>query len=75
MTRLPMVEPSVALVTYAANPGFSESDALLVAPLAQRGYRAEAVPWDAPEVDWTQYTAVILRSCWDYHHRPAEFRQ
>lgn len=26
-------------------------------------------------MDWQQFEAVILRSCWDYHHRPDEFRQ
>jgi len=70
-----LARPLVALVTYSSNPSLSESDALLVAPLARHGYRAEAVAWDAPGVDWTQYAAIILRSCWDYHHRPTEFRQ
>ena len=30
--------------------------------------------WDA-EDDWTQYDALVLRSCWDYHLRPHDFTQ
>lgn len=65
----------VALVTYQKLLSLSPSDQLLVAPLVQRGIHPVAVPWDDPDVDWQQFEAVILRSCWDYHHRPDEFRQ
>jgi glutathione synthase/RimK-type ligase-like ATP-grasp enzyme len=26
-------------------------------------------------VDWSAFAAVVLRSCWDYHRRPAEFQR
>jgi glutathione synthase/RimK-type ligase-like ATP-grasp enzyme len=31
------------------------------------------VVWDAPGVAWDAYAAVVVRSCWDYHRRLAEF--
>lgn len=29
--------------------------------------------WDDPEVDWSTFGAVIVRSVWDYHERRGEF--
>lgn len=29
--------------------------------------------WDDEHADWSGYAALVLRSCWDYHLRPAEF--
>lgn len=52
----------------------SEDDALAARALAGRGVRVEPAVWDAADVDWTAYDAVVLRSCWDYHERPAQFR-
>jgi glutathione synthase/RimK-type ligase-like ATP-grasp enzyme len=36
---------------------------------------ASAQIWSSPEADWSQYDAVIVRSCWDYHLRVDEFRE
>src|SRR5260370_8569421 len=35
----------------------------------------EAAPavWDSAEERWSEYQAVLLRSCWDYHRRLEEF--
>jgi glutathione synthase/RimK-type ligase-like ATP-grasp enzyme len=49
--------------TALGNPG----DRLLSEAL-----KAECIPWDAP-VDWHEFDAIAIRSCWDYHLRPAEF--
>lgn len=64
---------NVALVTYLEAPELSASDACLAAALNDRGHAAHAVPWDAP-TDWTAFDSVVVRSTWDYHRRPAEFR-
>ncbi len=61
----------VVFATYAAQPALTEDDALAAAALERRGVQVEAAPWDAPRA-WEQ-DAVVLRSCWDYHRRPAEF--
>lgn len=62
----------VAFVTYAALPQLARDDQLIIPHLAARGLDAEPVAWDAPAA-WDSYRAVVLRSCWDYHLRPAEF--
>lgn len=63
----------VALVTYVDLPELVPGDQRLIQPLAVLGIRAVAVRWDDAEVDWRQFAAVIIRSCWDYHERPAAF--
>lgn len=64
----------LAFATYADLPGFDPDDRLLIEPLARRGVAVEAVPWDDLEADWLGYDAVIVRSTWDYHRRPDDFR-
>ena len=59
--------PRVALVTSSKYPDLTQDDRLLLRPLAERGIQAEAAIWDDPEIDWTIFDAVVLRSCWDYH--------
>jgi len=65
--------PSIALATYAALPTLADDDRLLVDALAQRGARAVPAVWDDATVDWRAFDAVVIRSCWDYHLRLAEF--
>jgi hypothetical protein len=64
---------NVALATSAKFASLSEDDRLLLDPLVSRGLSAQAAVWSDPDVDWSSYDAVILRSCWDYHLRLAEF--
>lgn len=49
-----------------------------MAPLCGAMLRLQApyqvVCWDDPDVDWSVYSAVIVRSTWDYHARIDEFR-
>ena len=37
-----------------------------------RGAEVDARPWDA-RADWSSYHRLVLRSCWNFHHRPQEF--
>ena len=64
----------IALVTYAGYPNLTDDDRLLVPALRRLNVEAMPVAWDAP-VSWTEFDQVIIRSCWDYHLRPAEFLQ
>lgn len=66
--------PDVALVTYAELPDLNPDDHPLRAELVARGARPHAVRWDDAAVDWRGFDVVVLRSCWDYHRRTAEFR-
>jgi glutathione synthase/RimK-type ligase-like ATP-grasp enzyme len=64
----------IALVTYDGYPNLTDDDRLLVPALHRHNVDAKPVAWDAP-VNWTGFDQVIIRSCWDYHLRPAEFLQ
>ena len=66
--------PDVALVTYGELPDLNPDDHPLRAELTARGARTHAVRWDDPSVDWRRFDIVVLRSCWDYHLRTAQFR-
>ena len=63
----------VALVTCREEANLAADDRLLPPELARRGISASAQLWDDPNVDWTSFDAVVLRSTWDYHLRPEEF--
>lgn len=50
------------------------SDRRLIDPLRDFGFVAEAAIWADLSIQWSDYAGVVIRSTWDYHHRPAEFR-
>jgi len=66
-------QPVVGLVTYARVPHLTEDDRPLVDNFARLNLRAMPVIWDDARVEWSGFDALVLRSCWDYHLRPAEF--
>jgi glutathione synthase/RimK-type ligase-like ATP-grasp enzyme len=63
---------TVGFVTTSENPTITTDDALVVPELARLGWSVRALPWDAsapePDVD-----AVVFRSAWNYHLKPAAF--
>jgi glutathione synthase/RimK-type ligase-like ATP-grasp enzyme len=63
----------LAFVTYVDLRELIEGDRLAVAALERRDFTVDACLWDDANVDWGQYEAIVLRSCWDYHLRSAEF--
>ena len=63
----------VALATCREVPDLDEDTRRLIAPLAARGVSATPAVWDDPEVDWTRFDLVVVRSCWDYVLRRDEF--
>ncbi|MFI6069800.1 RimK family alpha-L-glutamate ligase [Micromonospora sp. NPDC051227] len=66
-------EPRVALVTCSDLADLDPDDQLVLAPLAARGVAVQTVVWDDPDVDWSSYDLVVLRSPWDYALRRDEF--
>lgn len=66
--------PRVALATWIEHPTLQPDDELLAAALRCTGVRVDAVAWNAPGVDWRAWDAVVLRSTWDYHLVPDDFR-
>ncbi|HEY2113787.1 MAG TPA: hypothetical protein VGJ51_01755, partial [Candidatus Angelobacter sp.] len=62
----------VALITYAGLPEGAESERLLLPHLSCAGIEAGIIDWSAA-CDFARFDLVILRTCWDYHLREAEF--
>lgn len=60
----------IAFVTYSEQPNITPDDCRII-PFIE-DLVIEGIPWDAA-ADWETFDAVILRSCWDYHIRFAEF--
>jgi len=63
----------IGLATCSALPRLDSDDRPLLAALTERGVVAEAVVWDDPDVDWSVYDLVVVRSTWDYSPRRDEF--
>ena len=63
----------VTLVTYDQFPDLSPDDHLLADALTNAGYRVRAAVWTS-DLDWSASPSTLVRSTWDYFHRPAEFR-
>jgi glutathione synthase/RimK-type ligase-like ATP-grasp enzyme len=63
----------IAFATYNQLPELASDDQMVLGPLATLGIETDGVTWDDPQVDWSRYDAVVLRSTWDYHKRVAEF--
>lgn len=53
--------------------GGTAEDRLLAEVLERRGVSALPVSWDG-RLAWGEMDGVLIRSCWDYHLRPEEFR-
>jgi len=65
----------IAFATYPKAPNLTADDALAIAPLKQFNIDVTPAIWNDPAVNWKQFDAVIVRSCWDYHRQPRQFRQ
>jgi glutathione synthase/RimK-type ligase-like ATP-grasp enzyme len=62
-----------AFLTLADPTGFVIDDELARGPLAELGWRVDALPWDRPGIRWQDYEIVVIRSTWDYYYRPEQF--
>ena len=67
--------PLIALATCERLPELDEDDAPLVRALADRGFTTRPLIWTDPEPEGPVPAAVVLRSTWDWHLCPAEFRR
>jgi len=64
---------TIAIVTYYKAPDLTPDDALLVAPLAERGVRVVPAIWNDDSIDWSAFDAVVIRSCWEYYTEEERF--
>ena len=65
----------VGLVTYSKEPTLTGDDRPLIDDFSALGLTAAPVRWDDPDITWSDFDALVLRSCWDYHVRHAEFER
>ncbi|MGC2197554.1 MAG: hypothetical protein WA628_22975 [Terriglobales bacterium] len=65
--------PRLALATSSKYPALTDDDRLLLDLLAARGIQAEPAVWNDSSYDWSTRSAVVIRSCWDYHLQPEKF--
>ena len=55
-----------AFATCAKYPRGVADDLLLVPELARHGIQVRPAVWNDPQVDWTEFDCVVIRSTWDY---------
>ncbi|HEX6535695.1 MAG TPA: hypothetical protein VF041_13950 [Gemmatimonadaceae bacterium] len=63
---------TIAFATSASTAGLVDDDRLVVPHLARLGVHVEPMVWDDPTADWEELDGVVVRTCWDYHHRRDE---
>jgi glutathione synthase/RimK-type ligase-like ATP-grasp enzyme len=68
-----MTRYRVALATAPIFPNLSPDDQLVIPALGALGVDAHAAVWSDASVEWGAFDAVVVRSCWDYHLRIAQF--
>lgn len=64
----------IAIATYNKLPDLTENDRLLIPIFEAKGQKIVPEIWDNPEVDWTTYDLVLIRSTWDYYLKPEAFK-
>lgn len=64
----------IALVTYDDMPDLTPSDQLLREKLSAHNIQSSAISWHDTTIDWRQFDAVIIRTTWNYHQHPVEFK-
>jgi len=62
-----VVARTCAFLTMDSLEGFVTDDELAFEPLRELGWVVTSVSWRRPDVDWSQFEAVVIRTTWDYH--------
>jgi glutathione synthase/RimK-type ligase-like ATP-grasp enzyme len=63
----------LALITFGGLPQGTDSERLILPHLAAGGIETEIIDWRSTGCDFSKFDLIVLRSCWDYHLRAAEF--
>lgn len=66
--------PKIAIATYDKLPDLTVNDQLLIPIFTEKGYIVSPKIWDNPEVDWSSFDIVLIRSTWDYYLKPEAFK-
>lgn len=67
--------PRLALATCRELPAHEHDDRPFEAALVARGASFVPTAWDDPDVDWSAFDAVLLRTTWDYQERIDDFER
>ncbi|KKP46790.1 MAG: hypothetical protein UR39_C0008G0022 [Candidatus Woesebacteria bacterium GW2011_GWA1_33_30] len=67
-----MSAEKISLLTYAESPNLADGEKLLPTAFEKSGLVAEPTPWDG-DVNWEDYSTIILRACWNYHLKRDDF--
>ena len=65
----------IGLVTCSKHPDLSDDDRPLLKALRTLGLDCAPAVWDKPDVRWSDYRALVLRSTWNYHTHPRKFTE
>lgn len=65
----------IAFVTEKDSPHLLDGELLLLDECKKNHLSPFEVAWDDPAVQWEQYDAVILRTCWNYHKHIQDFTE
>jgi hypothetical protein len=68
-----MTTNRIAIATFERLPNLSPDDQLFLQELAGLGLTVEPAVWSDGSVDWSRFSSIVIRSCWDYHHRHDSF--
>jgi glutathione synthase/RimK-type ligase-like ATP-grasp enzyme len=63
----------IGIATCDKFPDLSADDQLFSSELVKLRVAAAPVIWDDENVEWGNFSCVVIRSCWDYHRKPDEF--
>jgi glutathione synthase/RimK-type ligase-like ATP-grasp enzyme len=67
----------VAIATYVSTGAYDsntvDEDAVLSKLLQELGISHQLLAWSDPDVDWSQFTHVLIKSTWDYFDYYPEF--
>ena len=69
-----MSTEKIALLTYKDGVDLADGESLLPPAFKKVGIEAIATPWDG-NINWDEYSTIILRACWNYHLDKAKFIQ
>ena len=64
---------TIAFATCQEFPELVDDDKLLIDILQKHNINYQAIPWDAEGIDWKGFSAVIVRSAWDYALKAGKF--
>ncbi len=69
----PIAARRLAIATSADYPAIQPDDAHLATSLERLGVQPIVCVWNDPDVDWSTFDAVLIRTIWDYFKHHAAF--